>query len=153
MEISFSLNSPSFSINRYYYRNRKRTQEAREWGKEIHNQIKKPSISQKLEKFRKAFSAQRHVISVTYTFGIPFEKYFTKTGAISTRANDLTNVEKPLQDLIFDKRYRERDGIPTLAIDDKFVKRCLSISEPSNKYYITISLSLIPKPVNPYCSK
>jgi Holliday junction resolvase RusA-like endonuclease len=143
MNINFVLNSKAFSINKYYYRNRKRTQEARKWADEIHEQLYKSDIQNQIKKMRESFDALSHVISITYTFRIPVDKFFTKKGHVSRRSMDLTNVEKTITDLIFDPRYFERDGIPNLCIDDQNIVECISRKVPAEKYSIDVSIKLL----------
>lgn len=138
--IKISLIAPPFSINSYYYRNRKRTKEARQWGVSIHEQLFE--YSNAIDAFRKKFKPKKHCLVVSYTHYLPEEKFFTKSGNISRFSMDLSNIEKCLQDLIFDKRYRDRDGIPTLAIDDQFIVDMISKKRPSDSYLIEITIEL-----------
>ena len=83
-------------------------------------------------------------------FYFPQHLLFTKKGEISKRSFDLTNIEKLLQDNLFESRYngREIDGvvIENFDIDDKFIVDLHSRKLPHEKDYheIRITVALIP---------
>lgn len=76
------------------------------------------------------------------TYKIDEAHYFTKKGVISRRAMDLTNVEKPLVDLLFDPRFEERGEVINLCMDDKFITKLLSEKVPSKGWEIVIELEI-----------
>lgn len=127
-KLEINLNSPSFSINSAYYRNRKRTTECRKWGKKIHDQLEK--YRKDFDLFRSKFDPIKHAIQVTLDFYVPIERFYTKDNKVSRRSKDLSNIEKLLLDLIFDKRYYERD-LPSLNIDDTLITILLSRKRPT----------------------
>ena len=146
MEIVVNLNAPSFSINKAYYKNRKRTRECRIWGMDIHNQImNNESLIADLSRFREKVESaiESTAIGVDITYYIPEKLLYTTKGKISRRSKDLSNVEKLLIDLIFDKRYFERDDIPTLCLDDTLITDLTSRKRVSwdNNPHITIRIS------------
>ena len=129
MQLEINLNSSPFSVNSAYYKNRQRTQKCRQWGINIHNQIlHNEALIADMSAFRtKVESAiDTTCLSVNITFFVPDTKLFTKSGKVSRRSMDLSNVEKLLIDLIFDKRYYERDDIPTLCLDDTLITKLTS---------------------------
>ena len=130
MQIDFVLNSPPFSINSAYYRNRKRTRECRLWGDNILRQIQAPHIMTALQKIH---DIRPNSLSVELIFSYPKSKLFTKSSnyeKISKFSMDLSNIEKLLIDLIFDKRYNDRllDNKPlsNLNLDDKIITKLTS---------------------------
>ena len=69
--------------------------------------------------------------------------FFTKQNLISARSCDLTNIEKLVQDNIFDKRFNDREInnilIKNLNIDDKYITELNSrkiVSAVKNQFYI-----------------
>ena len=149
MIIDFTLVVPSFSVNKYYYRRGKsvvRTSPAREWGANVHEQLAVLNLQPQFEAFRKAFKPSKHGIHVDLTFFVERSLYFTKKGLINIRSKDLTNVEKPLVDLIFDERYFNRDGIQNLAINDKHIISLHSRKLPADISTIKVVISLVDMP-------
>ncbi len=142
MEISFTLKSRPFSINSMYYRSGSRTKEARNWGDNILDQVQKLNLSSKFKLFREKYNKKIHGISVTYLFGIKKSRFFNKDGDISIRSMDLTNVEKPLTDLLFAEKYRDRDGIENVAIDDRFICEVRSKKFAADIDSIKVSISI-----------
>lgn len=143
MKVKFTLNSPPFSINKYHYaRTKTRTQAARDWGSEIHAQLQELQLGDTFKKMREYHDPKLHGIEVDLRFGIDRAKFFRKDGEISRRGMDLTNIEKPLVDLIFDEKHLHRDGIPVLALDDKYITRLHSQKFPADVNTILIKISI-----------
>ncbi|QDP61655.1 MAG: hypothetical protein Unbinned8261contig1001_28 [Prokaryotic dsDNA virus sp.] len=98
------------------------------------------------------FLPQEHGLSVAYDFYFPQKLLYTKKGEISKRSFDLTNIEKLLQDNLFESRYngREIDNIviENFDIDDKFIVNLHSRKLPHDKDYhkIHITVALVEKP-------
>ena len=108
-KITFNLKAPPFSVNAMYYKKTfNRTREAREWATIVFGELEKPHAQQQMELFRKAFDDKTEGVRLILTFYYPRDIILTKAGYVSSRSMDLTNVEKPLQDLIFDKKYNAR---------------------------------------------
>lgn len=75
---------------------------------------------------------------------------FNKQGKISSRAEDLSNVEKMLLDVLFLPKYHVQpwpDGVPNLNADDKYVLELSSkkVYAPADGTHITIALIPAPK--------
>ena len=147
MEINFTLNSPPFSVNNAYYRNRKRTIQCRKWGDSILRQLQAPDIKESLQRLH---GANPSTLSVSLEFSYPRSKLYTKSSKytqISKFSMDLSNIEKLLIDLIFDKRYNERelDGKPlsNLNLDDKIITKLISskVVNPEDKMQIFVTIS------------
>tara|TARA_R100000697_G_scaffold44102_1_gene57227 strand:+ start:570 stop:1040 length:471 start_codon:yes stop_codon:yes gene_type:complete len=152
MRISFVIDCPPFSSNKAYYKNRQLTQQARVWREEFLYQMQCPKIQQSLQQFRNQFQPSKHGIEAKYVFFYPSSILLTKRGEISRRSCDLTNIEKLVQDNVFEPRYNGRiirdKTIINLNLDDKYIthlesRKCL---HPQNRYQIEILLSLIPLP-------
>ena len=155
--ITFTIKAPPFSVNKAYYRNRQLTQEARQWRSEFLLQLQQEDILSKLREVRKEFQPKLHGISVEYVFFYPYKLLYTKKGEVSKRSNDLTNIEKLVQDNIFDSRFNGRViediTIENLDIDDKYIISLQSkklplpdLLEDQDHHLIEISFSLISLP-------
>jgi hypothetical protein len=160
--IKIKLPFPPFSTNSAYYKNGGKTAACRTWQNAILIYMQRAEIQRSLQSIKKRFDPTRHGIAVKYCFYQPSDKIFTHGGELSRRSMDLTNVEKLIQDLLFDKRYEGRilksskDGktvhhtIHNLNLDDKFVCRVLSEKraikpefDKHKKYCIEIEMELI----------
>lgn len=119
-------NVKPFSINKAHYKSGVRTRENREWAHEVHKQI--ANCPQFINFKKQALKAS--FFHVSLCFNIPHKKYYTKTGKISRLTSDLTNVEKGLVDVIFDKRFhgRKKDDVKyiTLECDDTLITKLIS---------------------------
>lgn len=149
MLIQFTIKSPPFSTNKAYYRNRQLTQEARKWRENFLVQLQDPHIQADLTKMHSLFDPKIHALIVSYRFCYPPEKLLTKQNHISKLSCDLTNIEKLVQDNIFDHRFNGREIgdliIQNLDIDDKFIIQCHSykMRSPTRTYLIQIALELV----------
>lgn len=147
MNVKFILQSPPFSINKYYYYGKPkvvRTQAARKWGENIHKQLLDLGLNDQFEKARKLYNPKTMGIAVKLVFGIKRERFFTKRGTINRRAMDLSNIEKPLIDLIFAEKYLKRDGICNLGIDDQYICKLESEKAPADIDTIAVEITIYP---------
>ena len=149
MLIQFTIKLKPFSTNKAYYRNRQLTQEARLWREEFLIQLQDKNIQSDLSAIRDAFDPTLNAIAVSYRFLYPSDKLLTKKGTISSRSHDLTNIEKLVQDNIFDHRFNGREIgeliIQNLDIDDKFIVRCHSekMRSQTHTYLIQIGIEIV----------
>lgn len=148
MKIDFYLPLEAFSINSVYYRDRRhKTQAYRDWEKQAFSAIYKPEVQEKLAQIREQFSESRHCFSVGFVFEMP--QLFNKQGKISSRAEDLSNVEKMLLDILFLPKYHVQpwpDGVPNLNADDKLVLKLSSEKKYAEQAGTWVSIELLPVP-------
>lgn len=152
-KLSLKLDAPPFSINSAYYKKSKvRTQKCRAWGDRIHAQLSQPENAKKIVDFRTKIE-EKSFIHAELRFYYPKSKLYTKRGGISRLSMDLSNIEKMLIDLLFDKKYTGRISdanlpIQTLCADDKLLTRLTSekIVSPDNTYTTVVELSLFSLP-------
>ena len=150
MKVSFTIKSKPFSVNKAYYKNRQLTQEARAWRQDFLLQLQQTSVLQQIRELKQQFLPERNAIAVSYDYYYPRELLYTKSGCISKRSMDLTNVEKLVQDNLFESRYngREIDGviIENFDIDDKFIVSLHSRKLAHDQQYheIQIAVELLP---------
>ena len=150
MLVSFVIKSKPFSVNKAYYKNRQLTQEARTWREDFLLQLQKPEVLQQIQSLKQAWHSTKHALHVSYDFFYPYNLLLTKKGEVSKRSMDLTNIEKLVQDNLFEHRYngREIDGvvIENFDIDDKFIvslqSRKLGHNLPHHEILITVQLCL-----------
>lgn len=149
MHVKFTLpNIKPFSINKFYYkRSKTRTQQARKWGDEICQLLSSGEIQSPIEVCRSNFNPLIHHLEVSYTFHIPSDRLYTKSGKISNRSMDLTNIEKPLQDILFCGRFFDR-GVKNLNIDDRYITTLTSRKRASitGEYSIDVEIKILKLP-------
>ena len=148
--IQFTIKAAPFSINKAYYRNRQLTQDDRKWRSHFLIQLQDPHIQADLAKINKVFDPTIHSLSVSYRFCFPSNKLLTKKGTISARSSDLTNIEKLVQDNIFDHRFNGREIedqiVQNLDIDDKFITQLQSykvLSPVKNQFLIQGGIEIL----------
>lgn len=143
MRISFRIQAPPFSINGAYYRNRGKTEKCRYWQDGVIFELRRNDIKEKLTNFKSAFDEKKHCISASYHFLLPKSKLITAKNQISKKSADLTNVEKLLQDIIFEPRYSSR--VFNLGINDGLVTRVESSKKvsPDSNFWIDITLEIL----------
>ena len=154
------------SINSAFYRNRKLTEKARLYRRDILTQLQ--SQLSNITPITKEFNPLKHCLKVTYTFYTPTEFFFTKKGALSHRSQDLDNCLKLLTDFIFNTKYdtdwlrskgrTERalygslSSLSNVAIDDKYLQEINALKLPSKDEYsiqIDISIKDLPSIIQP----
>lgn len=147
MELHIELNSPPFSINNYYYKTRQRTKEARLWANDVFRQIH--LIKDSIIEFRNKFNANEHGLEIDLKFIYPKSIFLNKENTISARTMDLSNVEKPIIDLLTQTRYAERpvpEGAENLRIDDRYIialKSTKTAQNDDSDHKILITLRIV----------
>ena len=137
-----------FSINALWCRDKRyKTVEAQEWSSSILVALSLKENKKKLKELRQYFDPMKHVYKVELTFFYPEHILFTKQGHVSSKAHDLSNVEKPLIDLVFLPKFYDRPspyGAKNLNIDDKYVTHLVSKKQSGKAFKIKISLQIKP---------
>jgi len=139
-QIEIKLNARGFSINDAYYRRGNRTVNYRKWTDDIHRQISSLGC---IERFKKVFDKKEHFLTVDIVRYIPESLFYNKDGSIKINTLDLSNTEKTIIDVIFDKKYQDRQlktggTIKTLECDDKAICKLTSVKLPhTSKEYVT----------------
>ena len=122
---------------------RHKTIEAQEWSCSILVALALKENKKKLKELRQYFDPEKHVYKVDLTFFYPKHVLHTKEGPISARAHDLSNVEKPLIDLVFLPMFYDRIppyGAKNLNIDDKYITDLRSRKRVGKDFRIRIGL-------------
>lgn len=131
MKHSFTLQIKAFSINAYHYSDKRhKTAEARAWEEQVLALLQDEKLLVDMaDMWRKSGGTFR----VHMTFGYPQHLFYNKAGAVSSKTFDLSNTEKPLLDLIFNR---------TMDVDDKHVVVLHSRKVPGSSYYIDFDIEL-----------
>ena len=101
----------------------------------------------KLKALRDHFDPKQHVYKLELTFFYPKHVLYRKDGQISGRAHDLSNVEKPLVDLLFLPNFYDTYGCKNLNADDKYITHLVSKKCEGKSFKIKISIQI--KDLNP----
>lgn len=131
-----------------YYATRKAlTKECRTWQHHLMHQLSLPENAQSLAELSKHFDHNKHVYKIKIVAYYPKEILLRGDGSISSKSFDITNIEKPLVDVIFLPKYNELSppyGCSNLSIDDKYIVKCISEKRISNTgmFYIDVFLAI-----------
>lgn len=140
MKVEISIPMSVFSVNKYRcgYSPRKTTL-AREFEEDFNKYLE--NFRESLSSFAENWKKIRGSIKATYTAYYPESLYFNAKGEVSaTGTHDLTNWEKPVQDLVF----------KFMGLNDCFVRPLTSDKLPANDYEIRVTLELVPSPGRRY---
>ena len=147
-----TLKLKPFSINAMFCRDKRhKTIEAQEWSCSILVALALKENKKKLKELRQYFDPKKHVYKVDLTFFYPKHVLHKKEGGISARAHDLSNVEKPLIDLIFLPMFYDRPspyGAKNLNIDDKYIVDLRSRKRTGKDFRIRVTLNIKDLPSN-----
>ena len=147
-----TLKLKPFSINAMFCRDKRhKTIEAQEWSCSVLVALALKENKKKLKELRQYFDPMKHVYKVDLTFFYPKHVLFRKDGGISARAHDLSNVEKPLIDLIFLPMFYDRPspyGAKNLNIDDKYITDLRSRKRVGKDFRIRVTLNIKDLPKN-----
>lgn len=138
------------SVNKMYYRNRKLTEEARKARAIILVQLQ--SQLDKLQDIKSQFNPRKHYLAFSYTFYYPEDIFWTKTGQVSNRSQDLDNCLKLITDCLCNTKYdtswlldrkprykplyKSLKSLSNLGIDDRFICDLESVKKRPNKTYL-----------------
>jgi len=136
----------AFSINAMFAKNRSYTTSAyKDWSCQVFHKLNTEENLKQLEELRNYFDFKKHYYIIDLKFYFPKEIIYLKNGALSSRAFDISNIEKPLIDLLFLPKYFDKKspyGCKNLNIDDKYIKKMSSEKEASEDFRIEIKLEI-----------
>ncbi len=148
MRRTLTLKLKPFSINAMFCRDKRhKTIEAQEWSCSVLVALASKENRKKLKQLRDHFDPKQHVYKVELTFFYPKHVLYTKDGPISARAHDLSNIEKPLLDLLFLPAFYDRYNCKNLNIDDKYITHLVSKKCVGKSFKIKINIHI--KDLNP----
>ena len=147
-----TLKLKPFSINAMFCRDKRhKTIEAQEWSCSVLVALALKENKKKLKELRQHFDPMKHVYKVDLTFFYPKHVLYRKDGGISARAHDLSNVEKPLIDLVFLPMFYDRPspyGAKNLNIDDKYIIDLRSRKRVGKDFRMRVTLNIKDLPRN-----
>jgi len=144
--MQISIPFKAYSINDYYYNNRKfgKRKEAKQWEWSINWAL--VQYEAEFASLRSSFNPQIHGLSVEMVFF--YKDFYTKAGKINSKIYDLSNCEKVLLDLLVNPSVHGKApyASPNLNIDDKYVIALSSKKRPSDKDSIMININIVSLP-------
>ena len=144
------LDSKAFSINAMHYKNKSFTTAAyKDWASNIFSLLNQEPNLTRLKVLRDYFDPKKHRYVVEMITYFPYNILFTQEQKMSAKAFDVTNIEKPLQDLITMSKYFTKPdpyGVENLNMDDKHVSDFTSRKRVSQtgEHYIEYKISIMP---------
>lgn len=136
--LDFILPIEPFSVNQMFYNKRSiKTTEYYNW----EDNVKQHLAFVDFKPLRELFDCNLHYFSTKLIFTFPSSILFNKSGSLSSKAIDMTNVEKPLIDIIFNKNHNSPSK-PNLNLDDKYHNDYTSCRRPSESHSILIQINL-----------
>jgi hypothetical protein len=147
-EIKLVLKIKPFSINAMFAKSRGfTTAKYKDWSYQVFHQLDTEENLKKMAEFKEEFDPLVNCIHLHLKSSYPKSVFIKKAGGISSRTHDISNIEKPLIDLIFDEKYEKKPspyGCKNLAINDKFITKMISekLISDDEDYRIEIDLSI-----------
>jgi hypothetical protein len=148
----FSIKVKPFSINAATYSDaRTKTREYIEWASQVFHQLNNEKDLETFKQIREEFDETKHSFAVEMTAFYPKSVFVNKEGTLSSRTVDLSNWEKIIQDLLFDKQYYSKPhpyGVCNISCNDKHVVDLYSKKRPHDfdYYLIEVKVSVVDKP-------
>ena len=148
MKRTILIPTAPLSINRWKARDaRYLTPAAKDFIRTVLYLIDFKDSKKALKDLRESFNPKEHVYKLDIVFSYPESIFYTAKGNISSRAHDLSNIEKTLIDVIFTPKFYG-DNVPNQAhnlnIDDKYITELRSCKvAKGDKHLITMKIEII----------
>lgn len=151
MKQKLTISLKPLSINSTYYHGSARygkNTKAKDWTYDAFSELMYFENKEKLKLLRDYFDVSKHAYLVSLNWKFPKSILITKTNTLSSKAHDLSNIEKSIIDILFLPSNFSDDksqGCLNLNIDDKHMlqlhsKKSLSESED---YSLEITVEIV----------
>lgn len=148
MKWTLRIPQEPISINKVHCRDvRYYTTHFKQWTTNALINLSKNGNKKKIEEIKDQFNPNKHYIHLEITSFYPREQMFTASGSISSKTHDLSNIEKPLIDVLFLPKFHGVGSImkgPNLNMDDKYIKSMLSVQKAADDHLIEITIEFKP---------
>lgn len=146
MKRTITIPIEPLSINKVHCRDQRYlTAAAQAYIQNVLISLSQKRTKKKLKELREYFNQTKHVYLIDVTFYYPRDKFFTKQDQISSRVHDLSNIEKPLIDILFlPKHFGDNPPYKAenLNIDDKYIADLHSHKRAADDYLIEITIEI-----------
>ena len=149
LSTSFTLNIEPFSINQMFTLTSYKTSSYKKWQEFFIHEMLKQGPQKAMSQVREFFSPDSHAVMITLVYMFPKNILFTSKGTLSSRAFDLSNIEKNVIDLLCLPKVHEASddwGAPNMNFDDKNIVKLLSKKEVSidGNTCIHVTVDIVP---------
>ncbi len=117
----------------------------KDWANQFFHKIDTEENIQALEELREGFIEATDAYIVHIETYVPKSILYTKTGKLSARDFDRSNIEKPIIDLLFFPKYFKLDspfGCKNLNIDDRYISEISSKKKASSNEGFEIKITI-----------
>lgn len=140
------LKSEPLSVNSLYYANKRHglRPKSKDWQRNLFYQLSHYEAG--LHGLRSKFNPSKHGYAVSITYVFPHNVLYNQAGTPSSKAQDLSNCDKALIDVLFLPANFSNDlekGCQNLNLDDKHLFQLSSRKVPGPEYQIWLEISLI----------
>lgn len=137
------------SINKVHCRDKRHTTSTfKEWTVNVLRHINKPRNQKAINAIKESFNPKNHYLKIKITSFYPREQMFTLSNQISSKVHDVSNIEKPLIDVVFTNKFHGTDsdykGL-NFNIDDKYIKEMVSkqLVSGDDSHLIEIEIEIV----------
>ena len=152
MRYEVLIKSKPFSINAATYRDASiKTADYREWQAQVFHQLNNPVDLETFKAIKEQFDEKKNSFEVFITAFYPRDVFVTKENILSSRTIDVTNFEKLLVDLLFDKQYYSKPhpyGVRNICQNDKHIIDLHSKKRPHDldHYLMHVEIRIVDRP-------
>jgi hypothetical protein len=136
----------AFSVNKMFCRSvRYKTPAFQDWSHNVLNYLSGPENQESLSALRNYFNPDLHYFTIKLDYYFPIEILFTQNSHLSGKAFDISNIEKPLIDLIFLPAYYGENppySVHNLNLDDKYILSMTSTKHVAKYHKIEVELEI-----------
>lgn len=115
------------------------------WYPKILEHLSNTKNKKALRDLREHFDPKKHFFAIDFWFFYPEHILFTLLKQCSAKAHDTSNIEKPLQDLIFLPDFYGTTppySAENLNMDDKYILDAATHQRPASDYLIRVELEI-----------
>lgn len=146
MKCTLLLPTEPLSINKQHCRDKRYTTSAwKDWAANVLIMLSKPNNQNSIQKLKKAFNPKDHYIKVQMISYYPRDQFWTESNQLSSKTHDVTNIEKPLVDVLFLPKFHGTGTVmkgPNFNIDDKYIKEFNSRQRVGDYHLIELHIEL-----------
>lgn len=142
-EVLLCIPLPAISINRWSGASKRfLSKEAKSWTQDVQHALSGPQNQNQLELMHSSFSPKKHSFGIAFNFVSPKAEFYNKQGLFSSKTCDLTNVEKPIVDLLFLERHQTSE-YSNIGWDDKYISELHSKKTAGQNWEIQVRVWII----------
>lgn len=117
------------SINKVHCRDvRYFTTAFKDWSCNVLSHLGSDKNQKAVKAIKESFNEKKHYLKLDLKSYYPRDQMFTLGGSISSKTHDVSNIEKPLIDVVFTPKFHGAGSMKgkNLNMDDKYIKKMSS---------------------------